>query len=359
MFSASVSTLSGQAFAQSAPNTDTDTRQTDQSEEDWRKSQKKRGASTEDILDIIKNTRGSGVGNGRGYSPIDALPEESRRHLMKERAKRLAQAGPNEAVDVSYAPSEAAKSDPNLEADEKAAWEKMSRGMNGVTDSAQTSGSQNGQGQGSQGQGEQNQRSEGQGGSGQSPQSGQAGQPSGGASGQNGASDGSSGQSQTSPSVMRGGSAASVSDIMARIKGLNSGVGSSQKGSRDTGSQNTANSGKSLQNGTGSKASQTEASSSSGTSTQPSDQQQSGTQIASQTQSERQAPSNSSDTEENSPKIESISQGDGANASQQDASSTQPSREAISPLERIKKVNRERETSNSRSSASDYLGGKK
>ena len=80
MFSGSVFALSGTAYAQTSP----DTRQTDQSEEDWRKSQKKGGTSSEDILDIIKNTRSSGVGNGRGYSPIDALPEESRRHLMKE-----------------------------------------------------------------------------------------------------------------------------------------------------------------------------------------------------------------------------------------------------------------------------------
>ena len=88
-FSGSVFALSGTAYAQTSP----DTRETDQSEEDWRKSQKKGGTSSEDILDIIKNTRSTGVGNGRGYSPIDALPEESRRHLMKERARRMAARG--------------------------------------------------------------------------------------------------------------------------------------------------------------------------------------------------------------------------------------------------------------------------
>ena len=102
MLSGSVFALSANAFAQTSPNTT----ETDQSEEDWRKSQKKGGNSTEDILDIIKNTRSSGIGNGRGASPIDSLPEESRRHLMKERARRMAQAGPNEPVDVSYKPSE-------------------------------------------------------------------------------------------------------------------------------------------------------------------------------------------------------------------------------------------------------------
>jgi len=127
MLSGSSFALSTEAFAQSSPNTT----ETDQSEEDWRKSQKKRGTSAEEILDIITNTRSSGVGNGRGYSPIDALPEESRRHLMKERAKRMAQAGPNEPVDVSYIPSEGAKSDSDLEADEKAAWEEMSKGAAG------------------------------------------------------------------------------------------------------------------------------------------------------------------------------------------------------------------------------------
>ena len=147
MLSGSVLALSSPAFAQSSPGTT----ETDQSEEDWRKSQKKSGSSSEDILDIIKNTRNTGVGNGRGYSPIDALPEESRRHLMKERAKRMAQAGPNETVDVTYSPSDAAKTDPSLEADEQKAWEKMAQGMNGTTDQVQAPGS-GGQPGGSPGQ---------------------------------------------------------------------------------------------------------------------------------------------------------------------------------------------------------------
>jgi len=211
MLSGSSFALSAQAFAQSSPNTT----ETDQSEEDWRKSQKKGGASTEDILDIITNTRSSGVGNGRGYSPIDALPEESRRHLMKERAKRMAQAGPNEPVDVSYKPSEAAKSDSGLEADEKAAWKEMSKGMNGTTDQGQQG---QGQGQPGQSQGQQGQGQQGQQGGTSGSQGQQQGQQQGSGQSSNG-----SGQNGQSRSVMRGGSANSVSDIMARIKGLKHG----------------------------------------------------------------------------------------------------------------------------------------
>jgi len=334
MFSGSAFALSVNAYAQTSP----DTRQTDQSEEDWRKSKKKGGTTTEDILDIIENTRGSGVGNGRGYSPIDALPEESRRHLMKERAKRMAQAGPNEPVDVTYNPSEAAKSDSDLQDDEKAAWEKMAQGMNGAPDQGlQDQGQQGQQGQSQQGQ-------QGSGSQGQQQGSGQSSdQPS---------------QSGQSRSVMRGGSAASVSDIMARIKGVgqgNGGTGQGQQGQQ--GGQGQSQSGQGQQ----------DQSQQQGQSQSQQAQNQGQQQSQSQNQSQQDGPQQSnsqSDTQDLArAKAEVQAQAEAAsqahsNAHAQDLSQDQSSNrvpEAISPLDRIKKVKREQNSSGSRSSASDYL----
>ena len=313
MLSGSVFALSANAFAQTSPNTT----ETDQSEEDWRKSQKKGGNSTEDILDIIKNTRSSGIGNGRGASPIDSLPEESRRHLMKERARRMAQAGPNEPVDVSYKPSEGAKSDSELEADEKAAWEELSKGLNGTTHQGQ-------QGQGQQGQGQQG------GGSGSQ---GQQGQQQGG-----GQSDGASDQSGQSQSVMRGGSAASVSDIMARIKGLSPASGSAGQGQGQQGSQGQSQQRQSQQGQTPSEQSQSQGQAQS---------QQDGQQESSQSQAQSQAKSQA----EAASQAHSIAHGQDAPQSQ----SSERTPEATSPLDRIKELKREQSTSGTRSSASDFL----
>lgn len=313
MLSGSVFALSANAFAQTSPNTT----ETDQSEEDWRKSQKKGGNSTEDILDIIKNTRSSGIGNGRGASPIDSLPEESRRHLMKERARRMAQAGPNEPVDVSYKPSEGAKSDSELEADEKAAWEELSKGLNGTTHQGQ-------QGQGQQGQGQQG------GGSGSQ---GQQGQQQGG-----GQSDGASDQSGQSQSVMRGGSAASVSDIMARIKGLSPASGSAGQGQGQQGSQGQSQQRQSQQGQTPSEQSQSQGQAQS---------QQDGQQKSSQSQAQSQAKSQA----EAASQAHSIAHGQDAPQSQ----SSERTPEATSPLDRIKELKREQSTSGTRSSASDFL----
>ena len=333
MLSGSVFALSANAFAQTSPNTT----ETDQSEEDWRKSQKKGGNSTEDILDIIKNTRSSGIGNGRGASPIDSLPEESRRHLMKERARRMAQAGPNEPVDVSYKPSEGAKSDSELEADEKAAWEELSKGLNGTTHQGQ-------QGQGQQGQGQQG------GGSGSQ---GQQGQQQGG-----GQSDGASDQSGQSQSVMRGGSAASVSDIMARIKGLSPASGSAGQGQGQQGSQGQEQP-QSGQSGQGQQGSQGQGQSQQRQSQQgqtPSEQsqsqgqaqsQQDGQQKSSQSQAQSQAKSQA----EAASQAHSIAHGQDAPQSQ----NSERTPEATSPLDRIKELKREQSTSGTRSSASDFL----
>ena len=402
MFSGSVLALSSPAFAQSSPNTT----ETDQSEEDWRKSKKKGGTTSEDILDIFKNTRSTGIGNGRGYSPIDALPEESRRHLMKERAKRMAQAGSNEAVDVSYSPSDAAKTDSELEADEKAAWEKMAQGMNGTTDQAQGQGSGGQPGQGQQGQG----------------QGGQSGGQQGQGQQGNGSSSGDSGSSR---SVMRGGSAASVSDIMARIKGLQPGstgqgqsptrssqTGSSQSGSSQTGSSQSgqgqqgqngqsgsqqgqqdgmgSSSGsatsvsdimadiKGLQQGSGSAGQGQSPTSSSQSGQGQQDQSKQGQNQGAQSQSgqaQSQGQSQQDSSAQSDAASDAQSQADAASqaaaqaqnqaqdasqqsSSQQDASSENADRipEATSPLDRIKERHREQSNNTGRrSSASDFL----
>ena len=116
------------------------TTQTDESEEDWRKSQKKPGS--DDIYEDIRNNRSTGQGNVQTgpSNTLDTLPEESRRHLTRERAKALASAGdPNDISDAAYTPSEAAKGDERLARREKRVWNELI-------------GNQGGQGQGQQGQ---------------------------------------------------------------------------------------------------------------------------------------------------------------------------------------------------------------
>ena len=142
-----------------------DTVQTDQSEDDWRNSQKKR--DTRDIFeDIFKNPNDQGTGGdiwGGEVKAIDRLNQDSRRHLNKQRAKALAKAGPGQPIDAAFEPSEAAKSDEYIKRQEEEAWEEMVREANSGLGSLG-----NGQGQGGQGQGGQGQSGEGQAGQGQS-----------------------------------------------------------------------------------------------------------------------------------------------------------------------------------------------
>ena len=162
------------AYAQS-------TDQTDQSEEDWRKSRKKR--DTSDIFEDIKNSTGFGSGINQGpVDPVDSLPEDSRRHLMKERARVIATVETGQTPDAPYSPSESAKTDPDLAEQEKEAWDVIMTDLKGTG------------GQGQAGTGPNKIAIAGQGG-GNSP----------------------------SNSTMRGGSSQSVAEILAQIKGLKSG----------------------------------------------------------------------------------------------------------------------------------------
>ena len=107
--------------AQDNPNT----QNTDRDEDAWRKSRKKR--DTSDPLGVFKNTSIYGPRHQqRPQSKIDQLPEASRRHLMKQRAKIIAEmefGKDGKIKNKAYTPSEAAKKDTDLADKEKEAWD--------------------------------------------------------------------------------------------------------------------------------------------------------------------------------------------------------------------------------------------
>lgn len=120
------------------------TDQTDQSEDDWRKSRKKSGTS-----DIYRtpNTSSTGVGapvvDYKPVSPVERLPSESRRHLMQERAKAIAMSDDGDISDAEYVPSEAAKSDEQLMREEQEAWDVIVTDMQGSGGEATSEGGPN------------------------------------------------------------------------------------------------------------------------------------------------------------------------------------------------------------------------
>ena len=128
--------LSTACFAVPASAQVTD--QTDQSEEDWRKSRKKRGTS--DIYKPNRTRTGTGpntpadpgdIGDVKPVTPVERLPSESRRHLMKQRAKAMAESADGDISDAAYEPSEEALGDEQLMRDEKEAWEFITTDMEG------------------------------------------------------------------------------------------------------------------------------------------------------------------------------------------------------------------------------------
>ena len=366
-----------------APQAHAQSTQTDQSEEDWRKSQRKN--DTSDIFEDILNNRTSGSGNGFGPpNPIESLPEESRRHLLKERAKIIATSEPGQVPDTPYTPSDAAIGDSDLQEQEKEAWEDIIEDLKG-----------SGQG-GPGGQGNQDGQDGNQGGSqdgsqgsqGGDQQSSQAGQSGGSPSAQGGGSQGGNGNSYNGPTPLRGGSSASVADILARIKGLQPQGGTGGGGSSPTGSP-TGN-GQSpfgqSQNGQGQGGTQGQSSqgqsgqgqsgqgqSAQGQSQQgqvQSDQGQQGQgqqgQLQNQPQSQSQGQSASQGQDQGAAQQASNGQQSGSQdaasgaAGAQDASSdalaqTQSQPESIGPLERIRNSRREGTGSGRETSASDFL----
>ena len=318
-----VSLTASTAFAQSAPNTT----QTDQSEEDWRKSKKK--STTDDPLDGFTNMNGWGKGSQRTLTPIDMLPEDSRRYLMKERAQRLAQAGVGEPVDTNFEPSEAAKSDANLEADEKAAWTEMMKDMGSPSGQA-SAGNPNGDPNAKAGQSSGAMESPSQGGN-QGSQS--------------------AGSSPSASSMMRGGSSASVSDILAQLKG----GGSAPQGQSPQGQsqQGQAQNGQSLQGNAPSAAAMQQAQTA-GQASNPS-QQQADSNSQSQAQSQAQNPADAQAQAQSDAAQAGANAQAEAQAQQAKAASTARTPEAISPLNRLKQSRDERASTGKRSSASDYL----
>ena len=100
--------LAAPAYAQDSttdpiPQDNPQTRQTDEDEDAYRRSQRRR--DTGDIfkdIDINNRSDGSGGRNiGREVKAIDRLDQESRRHLNKQRAKALAEAKPGEPIDAA------------------------------------------------------------------------------------------------------------------------------------------------------------------------------------------------------------------------------------------------------------------
>ena len=190
LFSVSIFALS--LLVQAPANAQT-TEQTDQSEEDWRRSKKKSSSDRDDPTRSLP-----GLGGGipiPPLEPIDTLPEDSRRHLQRQRAKVIAEVEFGETPeDVPYEPSEAAKTDPELAAEEEAAWEVILTDLQGDS------------GGGSQTDSGPNRVA---------------------VAGRGGSSAG---------SVTRGGSSQSAADILAQLKGLQrSGGGAGSTGSADTG----------------------------------------------------------------------------------------------------------------------------
>lgn len=281
------------------------TEQTDKSEEDWRKSKKKRDAS--DIFEDILDKRDVGVGtNQYPQNPVESLPEESRLHLMKERAKVIAETEPGHTPDAPYNPSEAAKSDPELAEQEKEAWTVIMTDLEG--------GESQGQGQG--GSGPNKVVVAGQGG-----QSGEQGN-----------------QSQ-GRSVIRGGSSQSVAEILAQIKGLKSGSGASG----GSGQPEPGNGG------------QTQ-----GPLSQESSDQSAGQSPSGQSQDAASPDQVGSEAEARAKALSEAAQAAADVAQQADASPQTPSatqatfRESMSPLERVKRQ-RDTQTTGTQTSASDYL----
>ncbi len=195
-------------------NAPADTRQTDQSEEDWRRSQKKK--STSRPVDIIPNISDTGWGSPQPQSPVDSLPEASRRHMIKERARILAETPPGQTPKAVYNLSKEAQNDPELAQQELEAWEVIMTDLKGTSAGKDTA------------QDRPNKVAvTGQGG----------GQPQ-------------------DRSIMRGGSSASVEEILAQIKNMQGG-GSDQAPGHETGSSTSGSSTSGSSEAVGAKTAQT------------------------------------------------------------------------------------------------------
>lgn len=315
------------------------TDQTDQSEEDWRKSRKKSGDSG--IFTPNRTTNGNGLGtiiDVEPVSPVERLPSESRRHLMRERAKAIAESPDGNISDAEYVPSEDAKNDPALMRDEQEAWEVITTDMEGAGGQADTPS--------------------------------QGGPNKVAVTGRNGTAPAPGSQS---------GSTATLQEIMDAIKAgrmgnAGSGGGSGVGSGGGTGSQP----------GTGSGAGQVPSGNPAGAGTQPQGRLDGTGAGPSQTSGDGEASANAggegqSDAQGTTQSASAGGQdgaasassgqdgaGSGSNGSASGQSGTAAadgetrtarSREDLSPLERLRQSREEREAIGTKRSASDYLGG--
>lgn len=284
------------------------TDQTDQSEDDWRKSRKKSGTS-----DIYRtpNTSSTGVGapviDFEPVSPVERLPSESRRHLMKERAKAIAQSDDGDISDAEYVPSEEAKSDPELMSEEQEAWEVIVTDMQGNGGEATSEGGPNKVA----------------------------------VAGENGAS-------PTRGS--RGGSTRTLQEIMDAIKSGQTGGGSAP-GSTDSQSSKGPSSDDGQDQGQGSDQGQSEQSA------EAASEGQSDGGASADGQSDGDGQGDASAQGENSGDDGSEGDDGSSDASADDAwPAATRAEEPLSPLERIRRARDDSPTRGTQRSASDYLG---
>lgn len=282
-----------------------DTDQTDQSEEDWRKSRKKSGSS-----DIYRKTNPNSTGSGapmvdyKPVSPVERLPSESRRHVMRERAKAIAESDDGDISDVDYTPSDAAQSDEQLMRDEQEAWDTIVTDMKGDGGTAKSEGGPNKVA----------------------------------VTGENGA---------TAEKGSRGGSTKTLQEIMDAIK-------NGQSGKNGPSGGGNASEGQGAESSSGSSEAQGE-SQADGT------QGQSG-QGDAQSDGESQSDGQSNGQDQGDGQDAGDAGADGDNSDAQATAEAWPAatraEEPLSPLERIRRAKEEQPARGTQRSASDYLGNK-
>lgn len=292
------------AMSVALPTYAQDTDQTDQSEEDWRKSRKKSGSS-----DIYRKTNPNSTGSGapmvdyKPVSPVERLPSESRRHVMRERAKAIAESDDGDISDVEYNPSDAAQSDEQLMRDEQEAWDTIVTDMKGDGGTAKAEGGPNKVA----------------------------------VVGENGA---------TAEKGSRGGSTKTLQEIMESIKnGQSGGSGSASESQKDGASD-----------GSSEAQGESQADASQGQS------RQGDAQSESENQGQNQGDGQSDGQNQSDGQDGGDSGADGDNSGAQAAAEAWPAatraEEPLSPLERIRRAKEEQPARGTERSASDYLGNK-
>ncbi len=333
---------SGLSLSAHAQTTNPPTDQTDQSEEDWRKSRKKR--STPDIFGPGPSSIGSGapIVDYKPVTAVERLPSDSRRHLMRERAKAIAEDVDGDISDAAFKPSDSAKTDSALEADEREAWAEITGGSGSGSPDATTQPS-----------------------SGQASSGADAGDRSGDSSDGEGGSSGQPAGDDARSQGPRGGSTASLQQIMDAIKSGQPVGAASRHASRQDRTQSgggSQNDGKAAQDNPAEQG-------------QVSGQSQDGALTGAQSQSEGDDQGSSQDGQSSDGGSASASaQNAGQHAAQDDAQTGQDgdtsgsegnaadpaspasrASEPLSPLERIRRTREERPAEGSQRSASDYI----